>query len=157
MTSVDSNFKFLCGRPHGAWLSFPPSTCVHLSLTPSPPCGRHKFMALTLRRCYINLRWINEPWDLKSVPSAPSCRHSSSSSSHLFLFKHFICIIWLLQTWTTLNCLNWLFGNCCLFGSVCCVISDEDLPLSHIKTLHLAYLTQAAPILAGWSEYWSGL
>ena len=33
MTSVDSNFNFLCGRPHGAG---PPSTCVHLSLTPSP-------------------------------------------------------------------------------------------------------------------------
>src|SRR6218665_3242657 len=30
MTSVDSNFNFLCGRPHGAG---PP---VHLSLTPSP-------------------------------------------------------------------------------------------------------------------------
>src|SRR6218665_1629458 len=39
MTSVDSNFKFLCGRPHGTG---PP---VHLSLTPSPPCGRHKWMA----------------------------------------------------------------------------------------------------------------
>ena len=40
MTSVDSNFNFLCGRPHGAG---PP---VHLSLTPSPPpCGRHKWMA----------------------------------------------------------------------------------------------------------------
>src|SRR6218665_2456413 len=26
----------------------PPSTCVHLSLTPlPPPCGRHKWMALT--------------------------------------------------------------------------------------------------------------
>src|SRR6218665_3617186 len=23
----------------------PPSTCVHLSLTPPPPCGRHKWMA----------------------------------------------------------------------------------------------------------------
>ena len=33
MTSVDSNFNFLCGRPHGA-LPSPPSTCVHLSLTP---------------------------------------------------------------------------------------------------------------------------
>jgi len=32
MTSVDSNFNFLCGRPHGAG---PPSACVHLSLTPS--------------------------------------------------------------------------------------------------------------------------
>ena len=34
MTSVDSNFNFLCGRPHGAWPA-PPSTCVHRSLTPS--------------------------------------------------------------------------------------------------------------------------
>src|SRR6218665_1545234 len=42
MTSADSNFNFLCGRPHGA--GPPPSTCVHLSLTP-PPCGRHKWMA----------------------------------------------------------------------------------------------------------------
>src|SRR6218665_2531647 len=30
MTSVDSNFNFLCGRPHGAG---PPSTCVHMGLT----------------------------------------------------------------------------------------------------------------------------
>ena len=35
MTSVDSNFNFLCGCPHGTW-PLPPSTCVHLSLTPSP-------------------------------------------------------------------------------------------------------------------------
>src|SRR6218665_3020507 len=35
LTSVDSNFNFLCGRPHGAGPP-PPSTCVHLSLTPSP-------------------------------------------------------------------------------------------------------------------------
>src|SRR6218665_3588754 len=32
MSSVDSNFKFLCGRPHGAGPPFP----VHLSLTPLP-------------------------------------------------------------------------------------------------------------------------
>src|SRR6218665_230367 len=49
MTSVDSNFNFLCGRPHGAGPPFPPSTCVHLSLTPSPhPCGRHKWMTPNL-------------------------------------------------------------------------------------------------------------
>ena len=35
MTSVDSKFKFLCGRPHGAEPP-PPSTCVNMSLTPSP-------------------------------------------------------------------------------------------------------------------------
>src|SRR6218665_2275693 len=36
MTSVDSNFIIFCGRPHGAGPPSPPSTCVHLSLTPSP-------------------------------------------------------------------------------------------------------------------------
>src|SRR6218665_609249 len=36
MMSVDSNFNFLCGRPHGGWTPLPPSTCIHLSLTPSP-------------------------------------------------------------------------------------------------------------------------
>ena len=41
MTSVDYNFNFLCGHPR----PLPPSTCVHLSLTPPPPCGRHKWMA----------------------------------------------------------------------------------------------------------------
>src|SRR6218665_3488335 len=35
MTSVDSNFNLLCGRPHGAGPP-PPSICVHVSLTPSP-------------------------------------------------------------------------------------------------------------------------
>ena len=35
LTSVDSSFNFLCGRPHGAWPS-PPSTCVHQSLTLLP-------------------------------------------------------------------------------------------------------------------------
>src|SRR6218665_1838823 len=34
MTSVDSNFNFLCGCLHGAGPP-PLSTCVHLSLTPS--------------------------------------------------------------------------------------------------------------------------
>src|SRR6218665_2916963 len=37
MTSVESNFNFLCGRPHGAGPP-PLSTCIHLSLTPSPLC-----------------------------------------------------------------------------------------------------------------------
>jgi len=35
MTSVGSNFNFLCGRPHGAGPP-PPSTCVHLNLTHIP-------------------------------------------------------------------------------------------------------------------------
>ena len=34
--SVDSNFNFLCRCPHGAGPP-PPSTCVHLSLTPPSP------------------------------------------------------------------------------------------------------------------------
>jgi len=49
MTSVDSNFNFLCGRPHGAW-----STRPHASTwawTPPPPCGRHKWMA-SYCKCY---------------------------------------------------------------------------------------------------------
>src|SRR6218665_2194506 len=49
MTSVDSNFNFLCGRPHGAG----PPPPVHMrppepdSLP--PPCGRHKWMAPYMR------------------------------------------------------------------------------------------------------------
>jgi len=46
MTSVQSNFNFLCGRPHGDW---PPSPRPHASTlawpTLPPPCGRHKWMA----------------------------------------------------------------------------------------------------------------
>ena len=44
--SVDSNFNFLCGRPHGAG----PPPPVHMRppdpdpVLP-PPCGRHKWMA----------------------------------------------------------------------------------------------------------------
>src|SRR6218665_640768 len=55
MTSVDSNFNFLCGRPH-AWAGPPPPfTCVRLNLTPLPhPCGRHKWMA----PCLSDLRLI---------------------------------------------------------------------------------------------------
>jgi len=43
MTSVDSDFKFLCGRPHGAG----PSAPVHMRPPePDPPlCGHHKWMA----------------------------------------------------------------------------------------------------------------
>ena len=54
MMSVDSNFNFLCGRPHGAW---PPrlSTCVHLSLTPlPPPCGHHIWMAPYIQHYIIS-------------------------------------------------------------------------------------------------------
>src|SRR6218665_442830 len=47
MTSVDSNFNFLCGRPHVA--GFPP-----------PPCGRHKWMAPKKSRptCLHLLRYL---------------------------------------------------------------------------------------------------
>src|SRR6218665_377044 len=44
MTSVDSNFNFLCGRPHGAG----PPPPVHMRPSEPdplpPPCGRHKWM-----------------------------------------------------------------------------------------------------------------
>src|SRR6218665_2842024 len=45
MTSVDSNFNFLSGRPHGAG---PPSPIHMRPPEPdplSPPCGRHKFLS----------------------------------------------------------------------------------------------------------------
>jgi len=35
MTSGDSNFNFLCGRPHGAWHL--PSLCQHASTWSWPP------------------------------------------------------------------------------------------------------------------------
>src|SRR6218665_518763 len=45
MASVDSNFNFLCGRPHGAG----PPPPVHMRPNEPdplpPPCGRHKWMA----------------------------------------------------------------------------------------------------------------
>jgi len=45
MTSVDSNFNFMCGRPHGAG---PTSPVQMRPPEPDPlphPCGRHKWMA----------------------------------------------------------------------------------------------------------------
>jgi len=50
MTSVDSNFTFLCGRPHGAGHSPRP----HASTWP-PPCGRHKRMAPYSRHWRISI------------------------------------------------------------------------------------------------------
>jgi len=42
MTSVDFNFNFLCGRPHG----LDPLPRPHASTWAwSPPCGCHKWMA----------------------------------------------------------------------------------------------------------------
>ena len=43
MTSVDSNFNFLCGRAHGSWPPRPHASTWAWSLP--PPCGRHKWMA----------------------------------------------------------------------------------------------------------------
>src|SRR6218665_2589896 len=76
MTSLDSNFNFLCGRPHGAG---PPSS-VHLSLTPPPPCGRHKWLAPYLVTLLLYIRqWFPnceprppwEPWLSGFLPGEP--------------------------------------------------------------------------------------
>jgi len=62
MTSVDSNFNFLCGRPHGAGpLPFP----VHLrppEPDPLPLCvdvinGWPHMIALTVRPCKKQRTW----------------------------------------------------------------------------------------------------
>ena len=37
----------------------PPSTCVHLSLTPPPPCGRYKWMTLYCAPCKYRLLWFS--------------------------------------------------------------------------------------------------
>src|SRR6218665_3005141 len=42
MTSVDSNFNFLCGRPNGAG---PPSPIHMRPPELDPPCGHHKWIA----------------------------------------------------------------------------------------------------------------
>jgi len=44
MTSVDSNFNFLCGHPHGAWPPPRPHASTWAWPFP-PPCIRHKWMA----------------------------------------------------------------------------------------------------------------
>jgi len=46
MTSEDSNFNFRVDV-HMGLTPFFPSTCVHRSLAPPPPGGRHKWMALS--------------------------------------------------------------------------------------------------------------
>jgi len=74
LTSVDSNFKFLCGCPHGAW---PPSPHPHASTWawPPPPCGRHKWMAPYMTYTRINVYalhiYATKHW-LTSVMSVPS-------------------------------------------------------------------------------------
>src|SRR6218665_829098 len=45
MTSVDSNFHFLCERPHGAGPPSPLHMCPPEPDPLPPPCGRHKWMA----------------------------------------------------------------------------------------------------------------
>src|SRR6218665_3526592 len=60
MTSVDSNFNFLCGRPHGAG----PPPPVHMRPpepdSPPPPCGRHKWMA-------PSCKWPIVAWEIKKT------------------------------------------------------------------------------------------
>ena len=51
---VYKKIDFLCGCPHGAASS--PSTGVHLSLTPLPPCGRHKWIAPNNKRTYKTIQ-----------------------------------------------------------------------------------------------------
>src|SRR6218665_1367780 len=69
MTSVDSNFNFLCGRPYGAGL--PLSTCVHLSQTPPrvdvingwPLCSqKYNFKSL-----HYNVLWMFKEMPLDNV------------------------------------------------------------------------------------------
>src|SRR6218665_292742 len=59
MTSVDSNFNFLCGRPHGL-----DPLPVHMRPPepdpPSPPCGRHKWM--------VPNHFIIHGWDCQLSP-----------------------------------------------------------------------------------------
>jgi len=48
MMSVGSNFLWTSML---GWPSPSLSTCVHLSLVPFPPCGRHKWMILNTMHC----------------------------------------------------------------------------------------------------------
>src|SRR6218665_1237882 len=74
MSSVDSNFNFLCGRPHGAG-PHPPSTCVHLSLHPPSPSPCH------------NLSHISEP--------PPKVRHTSRNPLKILMpgFNNYIGLL----------------------------------------------------------------
>src|SRR6218665_1904129 len=66
MMSVDSNFNFLCGRPHGAGPPFPRPPEPDPS---PPPCGRHKWMA---------------PKHREQVKTTPACSHGSTE----------LCCLW---------------------------------------------------------------
>src|SRR6218665_1106575 len=79
MMSVNSNFNCLCGHPHGAGPP-PPSTCVHLSLTPSPSCGRHKWMAPYEFTDYVSDLYPHPQCQQKAQRSAGGTRRSSTNS-----------------------------------------------------------------------------
>src|SRR6218665_3318198 len=101
MSSVDSNFNFLCGRPHGAG---PPSP-VHMRppQPDPPPCGRHKFSvwtstwgwtpSLSSPCVHLSLTPLPPPcgrhkWSLSYPIFFPSCWHfdqrmKTRSGSHL--------------------------------------------------------------------------
>src|SRR6218665_528605 len=77
MTSVDSNFNFLCGRPHGAGPPFPLSTCVHLSPTPSPlRVDGINGWPLTQKSFWIFLKRL-----FKSTTTQRRSRHSTDTVS----------------------------------------------------------------------------
>src|SRR6218665_1794969 len=76
MTSVDSNFNFLCGRPHGAG---PPSPVHMRPPDPDPlppPCGRHKWMAPRGKRSAFLNSSIHCSMD--SAPVGAQCPLTSS-------------------------------------------------------------------------------
>ena len=54
MTSVDSNFNFLCGRRHGAGPSLPRPHASTWAWPLPPPCGRHKCMVPNVIKPQLN-------------------------------------------------------------------------------------------------------
>jgi len=92
MTSVDSNFNFLCGRPHGAG----PGPPVHMRPPEPdpPPCGRHKWMApYMLPKCLlvkctmvVHIININYLWKqgivfvLTAIMQSPTLRRPSAAA-----------------------------------------------------------------------------
>jgi len=77
MTSVNSNFNFLCGRPHGAW----PLPHPHASTWAwPPPFGRHKWMA-------PKTTW----WSWQHIcSSAPAYNGCPPEVNDIFLFQRLI-------------------------------------------------------------------
>ena|SRR6218665_1977720 len=94
MTSVDSNFNFLCGRPHGAR---PPSPVHMRPPEPDPlllpPCGRHK--------------WMAPKWMCRFYVQAYSVILYCINKLHIYLYyaqrkrEHYVIGIWhpYLQPW----------------------------------------------------------